>query len=155
MEPPEISSEAGFLHLFEAGGLRCLIGNEIPSAMMVAGEIRRLPFAAPWFEGLASFRGDILPVFDLNRFLRPGDPAGRGRFLLVVGEKGERAAIRADQISTFPLAEAQELAEPAAEELEPLGRERVSKVFLLQGKRHLLLDMERLLEGLRATAAPA
>jgi chemotaxis signal transduction protein len=140
-----------FLHRFDIGPLHGLLPRGIPAALAVAGNIRRLPFSPPWFEGLTNYHGEIIPVFDLAPFLESGNPAGRGRFLLVIGEKNGRAALRADQVTTFPLAQAAALTDdyrgPAA------LRGLVTARYRWEDGDYLLLDPLALLEAMRLPAA--
>jgi chemotaxis signal transduction protein len=153
-EPSTPVTDAGeFLHRFDIGALRCLLPSGVPAALAVAGEIRRLPFSPPWFEGLTNYRSEIIPVFDLERFLEPGHPPGRGRFLLVIGEKNGRAALRTDQVTTFAVQQASELTDDYTGALAQGGF--VASRYGWEGQEYLLIEAQRLLEAMRSPAAEA
>lgn len=145
--PAEIGAEQ-FFHVFHLGAQGFLLEPGTPAEMTELPPMTRLPFSAPWFEGLVNFRGDLLPVFDPQRFLFPDIGPGRGRYLLVLGDEAGRAALRADQVQALMITAEQMLTpcdppalnEPAIDLV--LGARRYGEDTFLQ------LDLERLLERL-------
>lgn len=90
-----------FVHAFLVDGTGYLVPAGTPAVLLQLLEIRRLPFSPIWFQGLVHHRGDLVPVFDLPRFLDPSAAASQGRYLLVIGEHEAKAALRVDQVVAF------------------------------------------------------
>lgn len=59
--------------------------------------VSRIPGVKPWVIGLANMRGNLLPVFDLARFIFADDVAAQGR-LLVMRFAGSLIGFRVDAV---------------------------------------------------------
>jgi hypothetical protein len=89
-----------FRHAFRIGARWILIPAGAPAEVSPTLACTRLPFTAPWCLGLASFRGDLVPIYDLGALLGETAP-GAGSSLLILGQRESRAGLRIDEIAGF------------------------------------------------------
>ena len=111
-ETPNPELEAGEDLLFDLGAAvdddhdlqvhPVLIGNiglVLPkyevSELIERPAVCRLPNTLPWFDGVISVRGSMIPVFDLHVLFELEPPAGKRR-LIVVGQNETAAAFWVD-----------------------------------------------------------
>lgn len=76
---------------FRIGGCRFVHDLNLPVELTDLPRSYELPNACTWFAGLVNLRGNLVPVFDLERLLKGTGPAVDRRMLLVIGS-GENAA---------------------------------------------------------------
>jgi len=97
-------AEAGTLrHAFRIGQRWLLIPEGIHAEMVGAMRCASLPFSADWCLGLANFRGEPVPIYDLAILF--GDTAHKreGARFLVLGRPDARAGVRIDEIAAVSL----------------------------------------------------
>ena len=75
---------------FRIGELGLLALPESHSECLRNYRIYPVPNTHPWFRGMINLRGDLLPVFDLDRLLFPDNEALDRQIILVL-DKGEHA----------------------------------------------------------------
>ncbi len=70
---------------FEIDGTPCVTGVGEVVEIMRPVPFTRVPGTLPWVLGLANVRGELLPVFDLQRFIGAGPlkPGPRARILVI------------------------------------------------------------------------
>lgn len=90
-------------HAFRIADRWWRIPPDLPAEVMPAAHCARLPFTRDWCLGLASFRGDLAPVYDLGAWLSTGATPTAGRYFLVLGRRPARAALRIDEIKGFAI----------------------------------------------------
>jgi chemotaxis signal transduction protein len=134
-----------FVHVFVAGGDGYMIPAETPAVLVQIDNARRLPFAAPWFEGLIHYRGDLIPLFDLSRFFAPEGPKCKGSYLLVIGHGDEKAALRVEEVTALP-------ADAAVEENRDSERKFVKRIHEINGKSYRELDLQGLFKAMAGRA---
>lgn len=105
---------------FMAGGLPWLADLTEINEVVTAAEITPVPWAQPWFVGLANVRGQIYGCTDLAAFLGEGEASNRveGQLLIVSPRLGINAALYIDR--TLGLRHAAQMAplSPQAEDAE-------------------------------------
>lgn len=72
------------------GGYGFLVDESVPGEVVIAPEIFPVPKAPEWLLGLTNVRGNIVPVFDLWKFVRTHKPERETCTVLVL-EQGETA----------------------------------------------------------------
>ncbi len=89
----DTDGEAGeFRHAFRIGARWFLIPTGMPAEIFPPLPITRLPFTHGWCLGMASFRGEPAPVYDLGARLDEHRP-GPGRYFLLLGPRDAGAAL--------------------------------------------------------------
>lgn len=89
---------------YRTGGFGFLIDPRQGSEVVQTGAIGPLPGAAPYVTGLLNLRGNVVPVFDLDRLFAidtAASHAGNEASLALVLDKGERAVAVA--LTDFPV----------------------------------------------------
>ncbi len=61
----------------------------------------RLPFTQDWCLGLANYRGDLVPVYDLGALMEEERGRGTGIYFLMLGPRDSRAGLRIDEMKTL------------------------------------------------------
>ncbi|MBK1716423.1 chemotaxis protein CheW [Thiocystis violacea] len=132
-------------HAFRIGEYWFLIPMDLPAEVSPPLFLARLPFTKPWCLGLANFRGELVPVYDLGALLAGGGVSARGYFL-VLGERDARAALRIDEITVI------RLAAEASAQLQPpwpgLPEDLILRGLDVEGIRYAELDLGGLLSRL-------
>ena len=136
-----VETSGEFVHLFDVGSDGYLLPAGTPAVLLELPVIRRMPFSPVWFEGLVHHRGDLVPVYDLRRFLNPDGEAGSGRYLLIIGRHEAKAGLRVDQIFAQPLDRFEEV------ESGDISRYTLRKLRY-DGKICAELDLDSLFDGM-------
>lgn len=156
-EGQDSTPEAGaLLHVLGVAGYRLVIQSGRRTEIAQVGAVARLPFSPPWFEGLANHRGNLIPVYDLQRFLVPDQGPGKGRYLVIFGEKEDSVGVRAEELSSLILGE-EGLPPATGVPPWPLPAVPLARAFRHQGTDYFEPDIEALLLALgsdRPGAAP-
>lgn len=89
------SSKLGFI----TGGRHWLVGLEQIDEVVTVPELIAVPWAQPWFSGVASVRGALFGCTDLGAFLHLAEalPAGESHLLLSHSRFGVNAALRIER----------------------------------------------------------
>lgn len=89
------TSKLGFL----AGGRALLVRLDQINEVVTVPELAEVPWAKPWFVGVASVRGALYGCVDLAAYLRLAEPMARGesRLLLVHPRFGINVALRIER----------------------------------------------------------
>ncbi len=89
------SSKLGFI----AGGRHWLVALEQINEVVTVAELIAVPWAQPWFPGVASVRGALYGCTDLGAFLSlsPVLPPGEAHLLLAHPRFGVNAALRVER----------------------------------------------------------
>jgi twitching motility protein PilI len=89
------SSKLGFV----AGGRHWLVGLEQINEVVTVPELNPVPWAQPWFAGVASVRGALYGCTDLGAFLNLSEvlPPGEAHLLLAHPRFGVNAALRIER----------------------------------------------------------
>lgn len=89
------SSKLGFI----AGGRHWVVGLDQINEVVTAAELIAVPWAKPWFSGVASVRGALFGCTDLGAFLQLGDPLppGETHLLLAHPRFGVNAGLRIER----------------------------------------------------------
>lgn len=89
------SSKLGFI----AGGQNWLVGLEQINEVVTVPALVDVPWAQPWFAGVASVRGALFGCTDLGAFLKLAEalPPGEAHLLLAHPRFGVNAALRVDR----------------------------------------------------------
>lgn len=89
------SSKLGFI----AAGRHWLVGLEQINEVVTVPELIAVPWAQPWFAGVASVRGALYGCTDLGSFLKLSDalPRGDAHLLLAHPRFGVNAALRIER----------------------------------------------------------
>ncbi|MBK5963793.1 hypothetical protein CCR95_06770 [Thiocystis minor] len=91
-------------HAFRVGARWFLLPVALPAEVTPALPCVRLPFTPPWFLGLANFRGEPVPVYDLGALLQaPGATPDIGRYNLILGTRDRRGAFLIEEIRLLTL----------------------------------------------------
>ena len=75
---------------FRIGHIGLLMDPDVKSELVNRIPIAAMPNVAPFLLGLMNVRGNLVPVFDLNRLLELGMSDEKGTLVLIV-DKGDRA----------------------------------------------------------------
>ena len=146
----EPSSEAGALgHAFRIRERWFLIPADLPAEVSPRLFCARLPFTQPWCLGLANFRGELVPVYDLGALLADSGPQS-GRYLLILGRRDARAALSIDEITvvTVPAEAETEVTSP----LPNLPGELICRGLSVEGRTYAELDLGGLMSLLARLA---
>lgn len=94
-EAKRVSSKLGFL----AGGQHWLVDLDQINEVVTVPELTEVPWAKPWFVGVASVRGALYGCVDLAAYLGLAEPLppGESRILLAHPRFGVNAALRVDR----------------------------------------------------------
>lgn len=94
-ETKGISSKLGFI----AGGQHWLVDLDQIHEVVTVPELTEVPWAKPWFVGVASVRGVLYGCVDLAAYLDLADPLppGESRILLAHPRFGVNAALRVER----------------------------------------------------------
>jgi twitching motility protein PilI len=94
-EAPGAASKLGFL----AGGRYWLVDLDQINEVVTVPELTEVPWAKPWFVGMASVRGALYGCVDLGAFLGLAEPLppGESRVLLAHPRFGINAALRVER----------------------------------------------------------
>jgi len=76
---------------FRVGGISLLVGQDTVSEVLEQTLIYPLPNTPPWMLGLINLRGNLVPVFDVKRFLDLEDSADQDKRRLLVFDQGDKA----------------------------------------------------------------
>ncbi|MBI3776049.1 MAG: chemotaxis protein CheW [Gammaproteobacteria bacterium] len=105
---------------YRMAGYCFLAGADVQSEVVISPAIFPVPKAPEWLVGLANVRGNIVPVFDLWKFLRTQTPQ-REMLTVLVLDLGETAAgLVIDNLPTpVPLDSQAVATQPPAPALQP------------------------------------
>ncbi len=92
-----------FRHAFRIGPRWLLIPAGLPAEVYPPLPCARLPFTHGWCLGLASFRGDLAPVYDLDALMSERG-AEIGRYFLLLGRRDACAALCIEEITGITVA---------------------------------------------------
>jgi twitching motility protein PilI len=94
-EAQRVSSKLGFL----AGGQHWLVDLDQINEVVTVPELTEVPWAKPWFVGVASVRGALYGCVDLAAYLGLAEPLppGESRILLAHPRFGVNAALRVER----------------------------------------------------------
>jgi chemotaxis signal transduction protein len=101
--PDAIPSIGEFRHAFRVGRRWLLIPAAMPAEVYPPLPCAHLPFSQPWCLGLASFRGELAPVYDVGAIVDERAP-DIGRYLLLLGRRDACAALCIDEITGMTVA---------------------------------------------------
>jgi twitching motility protein PilI len=84
---------------FSAGGRLWLVGLDQINEVVTVPALTEVPWAKPWFAGVASVRGALYGCVDLAAYLGLGEPLppGEARILLAHPRFGVNAALRVER----------------------------------------------------------
>jgi twitching motility protein PilI len=100
--PPESGREWVGVALRMAGELYLVAREETREVLGVPTPLTRVPGAKSWILGLASVRGQLLPVIDLRQYLEGGvTPPSRTTRLVVVNHRDIPAGLLVDEVLGF------------------------------------------------------
>ena len=83
------------VHTVLIGNIGLVLPKHEVSELIERPAVCRLPNTLPWFDGVISVRGSMIPVFDLHVLFELEPPAGKRR-LIVVGQNETAAAFWVD-----------------------------------------------------------
>lgn len=92
-DPSADESEAPVRYGFRVGNIGLLIASQTPSEVIAQLPIYPLPNTAPWFQGLGNLRGDLVPVYDLERLFGLQSNDQGERHLLILGKAEKTVGI--------------------------------------------------------------
>jgi twitching motility protein PilI len=85
-----------------AGELYLIARDEVREVLTVPAPLTRVPGAPRWIRGIASVRGQILPIIDLRDFLGGGaSPEGRNTRIVVAASREVPAGLIVDEVQGF------------------------------------------------------
>ncbi len=76
---------------FRVGGIGLLVGQDTVSEVMEQTPVYPLPNTPSWMLGLVNLRGNLVPVFDLKRFLELEDGADLEKRRLLILDQSDKA----------------------------------------------------------------
>lgn len=76
-------------HGVKIGSYSMLLPDGVVSEVVKGASIYPVPKTRSWVKGLINLRGNLIPVFDLERYLEPGATSGSSTLLVI--DKGENA----------------------------------------------------------------
>ena len=82
-------------HTVRIGNIGLILPQQEVNELIERPAVCRLPNTLPWFDGVISVRGSMIPVFDLHELFSIELPAGKRR-LIVVGQDQTAAAFWVD-----------------------------------------------------------
>lgn len=89
-------------HAFRIGERWFLIPMHLPAEIVHTLKCAPLPFTARWCLGLANFRGELVPVYDLAARLEDGARCA-GPYDLILGGRDQRAGLRIDELRVIQI----------------------------------------------------
>ena len=132
-DPETIEDERGLpRHTVRIGNIGLVLPHDEVSELIEKATVCSLPNTRPWFEGITSIRGNMVPVFDLHALFSIEAPAA-GRRLIVVGENRTAAAFRVDEFPRLLVFDDED-ATTAEPPLPSLIREHAQRYFLQDGQ---------------------
>ena len=98
-KPPPLSTQSTLAAVerqtvrygFQAGGICLLIRENTTSEVIEQPPVYRLPNTPVWLLGLVNLRGNLVPVFDLKRFLELEDGADLEKRRLLILDQSDKA----------------------------------------------------------------
>lgn len=131
-DPDTLEEERGLpRHTVLVGNIGLVLPRDEVSELIEKATVCSLPNTRPWFDGITSIRGNMVPVFDLHALFSIERPARRR--LIVVGENRTSAAFWVDAFPRLLVFDEADLttAEPP---LPSLIREHAQRYFLHNGQ---------------------
>lgn len=99
LDAPDQAPPVGeFRHALRIGQRWLLVPPVMAAEVYPPLHCAHLPFSHPWCLGLASFRGDLAPVYDLGAILDARTP-DVGHYFLLLGRRDTCAALCIDEIN--------------------------------------------------------
>ncbi len=132
-DPEMVEEEQGLSrHTVRVGNIGLILPHDEVSELVEKAIVYDLPNTRPWFAGITSIRGNMIPVFDLHALFSIELPAA-GRRLIVVGEDRTAAAFWVEDFPRLLVFADEDLttAEPA---IPSLIREHAHSYFLQDGQ---------------------
>ena len=77
-------------HGIKVGSYSLLLPDGVVSEVVRGASVYPVPKTSGWVKGLINLRGNLIPVFDLVKYLEPGSSSGSPSTLIVI-DKGENA----------------------------------------------------------------
>lgn len=154
---PAEDQPIGIRHGFVVGDLHLLIPQGVACELLEDWVVSPIPFAPPWFKGMANHRGDVVPVFSLPELLLQDPGTTDSRAWLIVLDKPP--AMSALLINRYPqlLNDVQEVLEAGPEPAPGLIRPYLTRAYESDGKIWLdfqhdawLLSLKRLFQDYQA-----
>lgn len=131
-DPDSLEEERGLpRHTVLVGNIGLVLPRDVVSELIEKVAVCSLPNTRPWFDGITSIRGNMVPVFDLHALFSIERPARRR--LIVVGENRTAAAFWVDAFPRLLVFDDEDVttAEPP---LPSLIREHAQRYFLQDGQ---------------------
>ncbi|NEV64189.1 chemotaxis protein CheW [Thiorhodococcus minor] len=147
LEGEDGEQAAAIAHAFRIGERWLLIPMDLPAEVSPVMASAKLPFTKPWCPGLANFRGELVPVYDLSMLF---EGVAAGGLFLILGPRDARACLRIDEITVITVPA--DLAPEPLVALPNLPDELVCLGLSLEGRTYIQLDLGGLL-GLLAQRA--
>ena len=116
------------VHTVLIGNIGLVLPKHEVSELIERPAVCRLPNTLPWFDGVISVRGSMIPVFDLHMLFALEPPAGKRR-LIAVGQNETAAAFWVDDFPRL-LVLLDEDATTTEPPLPPLIREHARQFYL-------------------------
>jgi twitching motility protein PilI len=154
---PESSTDTGSewvgVAVRMAGELYLVAREEAREVLGVPAPLTRVPGARAWLLGLASLRGQLLPVIDLRQFLGGGaTPASRTTRIVVANHRDVPAALVVDEVLGFRRFPENGFSTAVPPTIVPCAR-FLAGSFLQDGSQLPVLSLRRLLEDATFLAA--
>ena len=132
--PGELVEEAKLLqtHAVLVGNIGLILPQDEVSEIVEKLTACRLPNTAPWFNGVTSVRGSMIPVFDLHELFSIGHEDIRRR-LVVVGESETAVAFWVDGFPRMVHLAADEMMS-SAPPIPPMIRDHAKSYYLKDGQ---------------------
>jgi chemotaxis signal transduction protein len=133
-DPAELEQESRLLqaHAVLVGNIGLILPRDEVSEIVERLTACRLPNTAPWFNGVTSVRGSMIPVFDLHELFSI-DHENIRRRLVVVGEAETAASFWVDGFPQMVLLSDQEIM-ATTPPIPPLIREHAKRFYLKDGQ---------------------
>ena len=140
---------------FMVGGTALLLEPETPCEVMDRERVSRLPYTPQWFVGLVNVRGNLVPIFDLERLYaedhQGGASSARQRYFLVVDRDERMAGFLSDHL---PKAVRISGARPAPiPRINPLMQSHVREAMVVDGTTWLEFAHRDFLEAMAQNLA--
>ncbi|WP_295443103.1 chemotaxis protein CheW [uncultured Thiodictyon sp.] len=139
-----------FRHVFRIGQRWLLVPAGMPGEVYPPLHCARLPFTHPWCLGLASFRGDLAPVYDLGAIVNERTPEP-GRYFLLLGRRDTCAALGIDEVNGITVPPDTPITCPPP--LRGLPSELARGALAVDGTSYVEVDLLGLLELLAERAS--
>jgi chemotaxis signal transduction protein len=147
--PEPIQSIGDFRHAFRIGRRWLLVPAAMPAEVYPPLPCAHLPFSQPWCLGLASFRGELAPVYDVGAIVYERSP-DLGRYFLLLGRRDACAALCIDGVTGMTVAP--ETPTAALPPLPGLPSNLTRGALVVEGASYVEVDLVGLL-GLLAERA--